>query len=72
MYNDSKKLSLVEALLKEDDDEVLKEIEAMLSKKNSKEVAGKKFSDINALLSAEEAAEFEANIEDGCEQIICN
>ena len=69
MYDDSKKLFLVEALLKEDNDDVLKEIELMLSKNINKETAAKKFSNFNSLLSAAEAEEFGNTIEKGCEQI---
>ena len=69
MYDDSKKLFLVEAILKEDNDDVLNEIELMLSKKLNKATSSKKFSNFNSLLSAEEAEEFGSTIEKGCEQI---
>ncbi len=69
MYDDSKKLFLVEAILKEDDDDVLKEIEIMLSKKTNKKTAAKNFSTFNNFISAAEAEEFGNTIEKGCEQI---
>ncbi len=69
MYTDSKKLSLVEALLKEDNDDVLNEIEKVLAKQLNKEAATKKFSSFESVLSLEEAEEFGKTIEKGCEQI---
>ncbi|WP_462220319.1 hypothetical protein [Ferruginibacter sp.] len=69
MYEDSKKLFLVEALLKEDNDEVLNEVEKILAKNRHSEKVAKKFSALNSLLSPEEAEEFGNSIEKGCEQI---
>jgi uncharacterized protein YifE (UPF0438 family) len=69
MYEDSKKLFLVEALLKEDNDDVLNEVEKILAKNMDREKGAKKFSALNSLLSPEEAEEFGNNIEKGCEQI---
>ncbi|AMR30714.1 hypothetical protein A0256_04405 [Mucilaginibacter sp. PAMC 26640] len=67
IYTESKKLHLIESLIKEKDDAVLKEIENILTK--STDISMRKFGDFSNVLTQEELNEFEKNIRDGCEQI---
>ncbi len=62
-----KKLHLIESLIKENDELVLIKVEEILNK--SSDMGKKRFSSLNIGISAEEAAELEQIIEDGCEQI---
>ena len=67
IYTESKKLHLIEVLLKEKDDEVLKQVEKVLTASTNK--SSSKFNNFSNRLSEKELDEFERNIEDGCEQI---
>jgi len=69
MYGEAKKLHLIEAILKVEDDAVLAEVETILSKGNANATARKSFKDFAGVLTDEEASEMEKIIEEGCEQI---
>lgn len=69
MYGEAKKLHLIEALLKEEDDAVLNEVEKLLSVSPLKVVPRRSFVEYTNIMSKEEAGELENIIEEGCEQI---
>lgn len=69
MHGEARKLYLIEALLKEDNDGVLNEIEKALSKSSLKAVPHKKFTELSNSITKEEAEQLEKVIEEGCEQI---
>jgi hypothetical protein len=69
MYGEAKKLHLIEAILKVEDDAVLKEVENILSKNNNNVSSRKSFKDFAGVLTDNEANEMEKIIEEGCEQI---
>ena len=70
MYSDSKKIQLIEEVLRLDNDVVLKELESVL-KKLKKTVATKKgrAHDLLGQWSKSDAALIEKAIADGCDQI---
>jgi hypothetical protein len=70
IYTESKKLHLIASLINENNKDVLKKVEEILSKSVHK--PNPKFVNFSNTLSAIELEEFERNIEDGCEQIIEN
>jgi hypothetical protein len=67
IYTESKKLHLIEFLIKENDESVLIQIENIL--KAAQERPSAKFTNFSNTLSKEELDAFERNIEEGCEQI---
>lgn len=67
IHAESRKLHLIEFLIKENDDAVLKKIENLLTA--SKDKSSAKFGAFKNSLSKEELDAFERNIDDGCEQI---
>ena len=72
MFNDRRKIQLIEDLLKVDNDATLKQVETVLNKSKKKPVArNKKFSahDFLGTWTKEEAAEMKKIIAEGCEQI---
>ena len=69
MPGEAKKLHLIEALLKENNDAVLNEVEKVLSGSGLKPVPRKNFTEFTNSISKEEAEEMEKIIEEGCEQI---
>lgn len=72
MFNDRRKIQLIEDLLKVDNDATLKQVETVLQKSRTKPATKKeKFSahDFLGIWTKEEAAEMEKIIEEGCEQI---
>jgi ethanolamine utilization microcompartment shell protein EutL len=72
MFNDRRKIQLIENLLKVDSDTTLREVEIVLNKSKKKiSVKKKKKSayDFLGIWTKEEAAEIEKIIEEGCEQI---
>jgi hypothetical protein len=70
MYSDSRKINIIEAVLKVEDDTILNEVEAILAKPANKiTTTGKSFLDFTKSLTEEEADEFEKIIEEGCEKI---
>ena len=69
MTADTKKLHLIEELLKIEGDTILTEVEMVLTKAKSKLPRSKGFQDFSGILSLEEVNELERNIEEGCEQM---
>ena len=70
MYSDSRKINIIEAVLKEEDDAILNEVESVLAKSGSKNIpTNKSFMDFTKSFTTEEAEEFEKIIEEGCEKI---
>jgi hypothetical protein len=67
IHTESRKLHLIEFLIKENDEIVLNKIENLLTASKDKHVS--KFSTFTNNLSKEELDAFEHNIDDGCEQI---
>lgn len=70
MYSNSKKMQLIEEVLRENNSHVLKEIESVL-KKSKKPKSSKRHSikDVVGLWSKNDAELIEKAIEAGCEQI---
>ena len=68
MYADSRKIHIIEAVLKTEDDETLFKIEQVIQEPIKSK---KKFSahDFTGILSKEDAVLIEKAIEEGCEQI---
>jgi hypothetical protein len=69
MFGERKKLHLIEAILKIENDDELDEIETAINKTRLPFAGGKSFRDFAGLWSAAEADEMKKNIEDSCEQI---
>ena len=70
MYGEAKKLHLIEEILKIENEQVLDEVETLLSKNNTKSTAGRRsFKDFAGMMSDEEANALEKIIEEECEQI---
>lgn len=69
MYADSRKIHIIEAVLKVKDDTILDEVETVLSKAENKTPYTRSFVDFTKSFTEEEAAEFEKIIEEGCEKI---
>jgi hypothetical protein len=67
IYTESKKLHLIESIIRETNEDVLKSIEKILTA--SSKVRAEKFADFSNNLTAAELEEFARNIETGCEQI---
>jgi len=67
IYTESKKLHLIESIIRETNDDVLKKIENILTT-SPKEHFGR-FANFSNKLTIAELEEFENNIEAGCEQI---
>ena len=68
MYTDSRKIQIIEAVLKTEDEETLSQLEQVIQESQKPE---RKFSahDFVGTLSKEDAALIEQAIEEGCEQI---
>lgn len=60
---------MIEAILKIEDEALLRELEAVAGKNNLKVVGKKSFQDLAGLWTEEEANEIEKAIEAGCGQI---
>lgn len=69
MYGEAKKLHLIEAILKIENDAVLDEVETVLNKNDMHIVKRKNFKEFAGIWTASEADEMEKIIEDSCEQI---
>ena len=70
MYSDTRKINIIEAVLKVKDEKVLNEVESVLAKSGKEKIsAGKSFVDFTRSFTKEEADEFEKLIEEGCEKI---
>ena len=69
MYSETKKLYLIEELLKVESDVILAEIEIVLAKSRNELPQSNSFTGIMGELSLADVNELERNIHDGCEQI---
>ncbi len=69
MYGEAKKLHLIEAILKIENDAVLDAVETVLNKNDMHIVKRKSFKEFAGIWTAAEAEEMKKNIEDSCEQI---
>ena len=69
MFGEAKKIHLIEAILKMENDEELAEVETAINKSKMNFVSGKNFKDFAGIWTAEEAEEMKKIIEDRCEQI---
>ena len=69
MYGEAKKIHLIEAILKIENDAVLDEVETVLSKNGMHIVKRKSFKEFAGIWTALEADEIKKTIEDSCEQI---
>ncbi len=69
MFGEAKKIHLIEAILKIENDEELAEVETAINKSKMNFVSGKSFKDFAGIWTAEEAEEMKKIIEDSCEQI---
>ncbi len=69
MVTDSRKIRIIEAVLKVEDDTLLNEVEAILSQTKNEKPPTKSFIDFTNSFTEEEAREFEKVIEEGCEKI---
>lgn len=72
MYGEAKKLHLIEAILKIENDDLLKEVESIILKSKLVPLPRKSFKLFQGVLTEEEATEFEAAINEGCETISPN
>ena len=68
MNGEARKLQLIEALLKVEDESILEQMEDLLSNVQPK-LSGKSFAEFAGTITNEEADEWLKNIEEGCEQI---
>lgn len=69
MYGEAKKLYLIEAILKIENDAILEEVEAVITR-NKLQVAGRKsFKNFAGIWTSAEADEITRIIEESCEQI---
>lgn len=70
MVTDTRKLHLIEELLRTKSEQVLAEVEAVLKRrKQSKKTERFSARDLSGIISAEDASLMEEAIEQGCEQI---
>ena len=72
MYTEARKLHIIEAVLKTENDAVLEAIEAIVEKDNTKDISKKskaKFSDLLGTLTPEEAESMKHTIEENFEKI---
>jgi hypothetical protein len=72
MFNDRRKIQLIEELLKVDNDTTLKQVETVLHKSKKKPGSKKKklsAHDFLGLWTKKETADIEKTIQEGCEQI---
>ncbi len=70
MYTESRKIQLIEDVLKTDSETVLRKLESVLKKSEIKMQSGKNsFSDFVGILNSKDAASMKKIIEDGCERI---
>jgi hypothetical protein len=69
MYGEAKKLHLIEAILKIENDAILEEVESVITR-NKLQVAGRKsFKNFAGIWTSAEADEITRIIEESCEQI---
>lgn len=69
MYAESRKLHLIEKLIKTDNDAALNEIETILFNLKNQSPSKKSFKSFVNAIEADELNELKSNIESGCEQI---
>ena len=69
MSGEARKLHLIEALLKEEDENVLSGVESLLNRNETDNLPKKTFRDFAGILTEEEAEEMKKVIEESCEQI---
>ncbi len=70
MYGESKKLLLIEEILKIENDNILDEVASILNKgRGSVSKKRSSFREFAGMISDKEADDFEKNIEERCEQI---
>ena len=70
MYGETKKLHLIEEILKIENETILDEVETIITRGKLHDTAGRRsFKDFAGMMSDEEAKELEKIIEEGCEQI---
>jgi hypothetical protein len=69
MYGEAKKIHLIEAILKIEDDTILAEIETAINKSKLNIVGEKNFRALSGTWTNEEADEMKRIIENSCEQI---
>ena len=70
MYGKAKKLHLIEEILKIENDQLLDEVETVITKGKIVNIAGRRsFKDLAGKLTNEEVDNLEKIIESGCEQI---
>lgn len=69
MNEEARKLHLIEALLKEEDEKVLSDVESLLTRNETKPVEKKSFKDFAGIWTEEEAEKMKKDIEEACGQI---
>jgi hypothetical protein len=69
MYEEAKKLHLIEEILKIENEAVLAEVETVINRSKLHPVGRRDFNEFAGMLSDEEASALEKIIEEGCEQI---
>ncbi len=69
MHGEAKKLHLIEAILKIENDAILDEMETVINKNNLQVPVGKSFKDFAGIWTTAEADEMKRIIEESCEQI---
>ncbi len=69
MYWETKKLQLIEEILKIEDDAVLAEVETIITESRLHPIKRRSFKDISGIISNEEVTLLEKTIEEGCEII---
>ena len=69
MSGEARKLQLIEALLKVEDETTLMAVENLLNRSEQKSVAARTLDELSGIWTEEEADEMKRIIEEGCEQI---
>jgi hypothetical protein len=69
MNGEAKKLHLIEAILKVEDEALLNEVESLLARGAMKTMEKKSLKDFSGIWTEEEAEEMKKFIEESCEQI---
>jgi hypothetical protein len=69
MYGEAKKLHLIDAIIKIENDAILTEVETIIAKSNLVVVPQRNFKKFAGMLTDEEAVEFKNAINEGCEKI---
>lgn len=69
MNAEARKLHLIEAILKVEDEALLNEVENLLEKAEARPVERKRPEDFAGIWTEEEAEEIKRSIEESCEQI---